>query len=68
MSKSKKHKAELNKANALVNKYLCNFIAEKFLLSYYDQSGQLISQNKYARLCGLSSSTLPNIAKVEILV
>ncbi len=61
MIEGKRNKNELNKANTLVNKYLCNFISEKFLQSYYDQSGNSISQNKYAYLCGLSSSTLSKL-------
>ena len=57
--------SEVNRANALVNKYLCNFIAEKFLQSYYDQKGALISQNKYADLCGLSSSTISKLKNTD---
>lgn len=61
MAKNKKNKDESNKANALVNKCLCNFIAEKFLHSYHNQNGEGISQNKYAISCGLSSSTLTKL-------
>ena len=56
---------DLNEANALLNKYLCNFIANKFLQSYHDQNGITISQNKYANLCGLSSSTLTKLKEPE---
>ncbi|WP_026752978.1 hypothetical protein [Sediminibacter sp. Hel_I_10] len=56
---------ELNKANTLLNKYLCNFINQKFLQTYNDQNGNLISQNKYAALCGLSSSTLTKLKNTE---
>jgi len=65
MIKSKKNIDELNKANALLNRYLCNFIAQKFLQSYYDQNQNLISQNKYAHMCGLSSSTLSKLKNTE---
>ncbi|AUP79691.1 hypothetical protein [Flavivirga eckloniae] len=61
----KKNKDELNKANALVNKYLCNFITNKFLQTFYDQDGNVISQNKYASSCGLSSSTLSKLKSSE---
>jgi len=54
-------KEMFNKANAILNKHLCNFIASKFLLIYKDQNGFIISQNKYASLCGLSSSTLSKL-------
>ena len=64
MSKTKTSKEELNRANALVNKYLCNFITDKFLLSPQNQGGAEISQNKYAELCGLSSSTISKIKKI----
>lgn len=60
MSK-KSNKEDINKTNALVNKYLCNFIAAKFLVNPRDQAGKEISQNKYADLCGLSSSTLTKL-------
>ncbi|MDO5978791.1 hypothetical protein [Flavivirga spongiicola] len=63
--KNKKSKDELNKANALVNRYLCNFIANKFLQTFHDQDGNVISQNKYASSCGLSSSTLSKLKSSE---
>lgn len=55
------NKEAINKTNSLVNKYLCNFIAVKFLQTPRDQAGKEISQNKYADLCGLSSSTLTKL-------
>lgn len=57
MSNIDKH----NKANSLMNKKLCNFIADKFLRAFYDKDGSKISQNKYASQCGLSSSTISKI-------
>ena len=65
MNNEDKSTIELNKANSLLNKYLCNFISQKFLQTYYDQNGKLISQNKYAFLCGLSSSTLSKLKNTE---
>ncbi len=65
MAKGNKNKKDLNKANMLVNRYLCNFLTEKFLQSYNDQNGVIISQNKYASLCGLSSSTLSKLKSSE---
>ncbi|WP_417889545.1 hypothetical protein [Xanthomarina gelatinilytica] len=61
IKKDKIDKEKLNKANSTLNKLLCNFIANKFLLTFRDQNGCIISQNKYASLCGLSSSTLSKI-------
>lgn len=55
------NKEQLNTKNALVNKYLCNFIADKFLRTFHDQKGSQISQNQYADLCGLSSSTISKL-------
>mgnify|MGYP003113180740 FL=1 len=57
----KTDKIEINKANALVNKYLCAFIFEKFLIKPKNQKGIEISQNQYAKLCGLSSSTITKL-------
>lgn len=54
-------KEELNTSNALLNKHLCNFIADKFLRNFKDQNGEEISQNQYADLCGLSSSTISKL-------
>ncbi|MFN3773479.1 hypothetical protein [Cloacibacterium normanense] len=51
----------LNKKNSLVNKHLCNFIESKFLREYHDQKGKIISQNEYAKLCGITSSTISKI-------
>lgn len=54
-----------NKANALVNKYLCVFIHQKFLIKPKNQLGIEVSQNQYAKLCGLSSSTITKIKETE---
>ncbi len=61
----KEHKDNINKSNALVNKYLCTFIFDKFLKNPKDQQGIEISQNKYAQFCGLSSSTLTKLKESE---
>ncbi len=54
-------KEVLNKENALVNKHLCNFIENKFLREYRDQDGKVITQNQYAKLCGITSSTISKL-------
>jgi len=59
------NKAQLTSKNALVNKFLCNFIADKFLRTFRDQKGFIISQNQYANLCGLSSSTISKIKTID---
>lgn len=59
------NKDVLNRKNALVNKYLCNFIEGKFLREYYDQDGNIVSQNKYAKLCGITSSTISKLKLPE---
>ncbi|MGH1516589.1 MULTISPECIES: hypothetical protein [unclassified Chryseobacterium] len=59
------NKDVLNSKNALVNKHLCNFIESKFLREYYDQEGNIVSQNKYAKLCGITSSTISKLKLPE---
>jgi hypothetical protein len=59
------NKEVLNRKNALVNKHLCNFIESKFLREYHDQEGNVISQNKYAKLCGITSSTISKLKLPE---
>ena len=61
MPNSDKH----NKVNSIMNKKLCNFIADKFLRTLHDKNGNEISQNKYAAQCGLSSSTISKIKLKE---
>lgn len=56
---------EPNKKNYLFNKYLCNFIDAKFLRKLQDQNGNIVSQNKYAKLCGTTSSTITKLKKPE---
>jgi len=56
---------EANKKNYFFNKYLCNFIDAKFLRKLQDQNGNIISQNKYAKLCGITSSTITKMKKPE---
>lgn len=54
---SKDYKEE----NALVNKYFCNFIADKFLRNFKNHEGAVLTQNNYAKQCGLSSSTITKL-------
>ncbi|WP_312822756.1 hypothetical protein [Epilithonimonas sp.] len=58
-------KEVLNDKNALVNKHLCNFIESKFLREYHNQKGEVISQNEYAKLCGITSSTISKLKLPE---
>ncbi|KAB7530302.1 hypothetical protein F8C76_01995 [Flagellimonas olearia] len=58
MPNSSSNKEELKKINALVNKYICNFIAKKFFSPYCDENGEETSQNEYSEKCGIASSTL----------
>lgn len=43
-----------------INKHICNFITEKWLLDF-KHKGKAISHNAYAKLCDLSSSTITKI-------
>lgn len=61
LSNSNSNKDDLTKINALVNKYLCNFITKKFFSPFRDQSDNVISQNEYSDGCGITSSTLSKI-------
>jgi hypothetical protein len=61
----KPDKKGINKANSMVNKYLCAFIFSKFLVVPKNQQGIEVSQNQYARLCGLSSSTITKLKEPE---
>lgn len=61
LPKNSSNKDELKGINALVNKYLCNFIAKKFFSPFSDQNGNEISQNLYSDGCGITSSTLSKI-------
>lgn len=55
----------VNRKNALFNKHLCNFIEAKFLREYRNQQGKTISQNEYAKLCGITSSTISKLKLEE---
>ncbi|KUG13002.1 helix-turn-helix domain-containing protein [Elizabethkingia miricola] len=59
------NKDVLNTKNTLVNKHLCNFIESKFLREYRDQNGKVITQNKYAKMCGITSSTISKLKLEE---
>lgn len=61
MPRSSSNKDDLKKLNALVNKYLCNFIAKKFFSPYCDEDGVETSQNEYSENCGVASSTLTKL-------
>jgi len=61
----KADKKEINKTNALVNKYLCAFIFETFLINPKNDQGIEVSQNQYAKLCGLSSSTITKLKEPD---
>jgi len=59
------NKDELKKINALVNKYLCNYITKKFFTPFCSHDGQEISQNEYSNGCGVTSSTLSKIKGLD---
>jgi DNA-binding Xre family transcriptional regulator len=65
LPQSNSNKIELKKINALVNKYLCNFITEKYFSPFYDKDGNEISQNEYSKGCGITSSTLSKIKELD---
>lgn len=62
---NKINKLQLTAKNALLNKHLCNFIADKFLRLFINHQGLEVTQNEYAKLCGLSSSTISKLKTPE---
>ncbi len=54
------NKKDFSARNALINKYLCNFITKKWLLDFKHE-GKTVTHNVYAKHCGLSSSTITKI-------
>lgn len=65
MPQNNSNKVELKEINALVNKYLCNFIAKKFFSPFTNHKGEEISQNEYSNGCGITSSTLSKIKDLD---
>jgi len=53
--------SQISSPNAYLFKYLCQFIVSKFLIEIKDRNGKTISQNEYAKQCGISSSTLTKL-------
>lgn len=51
----------LKTKNAYVKKALCNFITDKFLLNLKDGAGNTLTQNKYAKNVGVTSSTITKL-------
>lgn len=49
----------------LVLKYICNFIAEKWIIGRVDSKGKPVSMAKYADECDLAKSTITKIATPE---
>ena len=47
--------------NALVNKYVCNFISEKWIVNRLDGKGKPVTMRKYASDCNLATSTITKI-------
>lgn len=54
-----------DKLNVAIYRDLCNFISDKFLRKFKDEFGNNISQNIYAKKCGLSSSTISKIKEAR---
>lgn len=51
----------LKTKNAFVKKAMCNFITSKFLLNLKDGDGNVLTQNKYAKNVGVTSSTITKL-------
>lgn len=47
--------------NMLVNKYVCNFIAKKWIINRLDSEGKVITMRHYAKECNLATSTITKI-------
>lgn len=47
--------------NMLVNKYVCNFIAKKWIINRLDSNGKVVTMRQYAKDCNLATSTITKI-------
>jgi len=47
--------------NMLVNKYVCNFIAKKWIINRLDSKGKVVTMRQYAKDCNLATSTITKI-------
>lgn len=47
--------------NMLVNKYVCNFIAKRFIINRLDSKGKIVTMRQYAKDCNLATSTITKI-------
>ena len=45
----------------LVNKYVCNFIAKKWIINRLDSKGKVVTMRQYAKDCNLATSTITKI-------
>lgn len=63
MGNEKNHSTSSN--DILVFKYMCNFIAEKWINGRLDSNGRPVSKAKYADECDLAKSTITKIASPD---
>ncbi|OXA73009.1 hypothetical protein B0A67_06075 [Flavobacterium aquidurense] len=55
------NKSEARQRNILINKYICNYIAKRWIVNRVDENGKEVTKRQYAKDCNLATSTITKL-------
>lgn len=59
------NKSEDIKRNILINKYICNYISQRWIVNRIDENGKEVTKRQYAKECNLATSTITKLQRPE---
>ena len=58
-------KSEAIQRNILINKYICNYISQRWIVNRVDENGKEITKRQYAKDCNLATSTITKLQRPD---
>lgn len=59
------NKSEAIQRNMLINKYICNYISQRWIVNRVDKEGKEVTKRQYAKECNLATSTITKLQKSD---
>ncbi len=59
------NKSEALQRNILINKYICNYISERWIVNRVDENGKEVTKRQYAKECNLATSTITKLQRPD---
>lgn len=58
-------KSEAIQRNILINKYICNYISQRWIVNRVDENGNEVTKRQYAKECNLATSTITKLQRPD---